>query len=182
MEDLFLSALVGEMDVIAHDSIEGPRELFASIARLAKRDARLVPGPVGIVLEAGQRAIDAGRADFEPIAALDRIAEVEHMAQPPRDLLAIVEVELTRVRALGHDLQSGVGASADHAHAHEIVPELLHLGFDHPRKAFDVGHSCSIAVQTALGPEPWGPSLRQLTMSRREPRYKLKPLSAQAGP
>src|SRR5690348_1068842 len=35
--------------------------------------------------------------------------------------------------------------------------------------------------QTPLGPEPWGPSLRHLTMSRREPRYRLSHAEWQGG-
>ena len=41
------------------------------------------------------------------------------------------------------------------------------------REAGNVGHATLLhEIQTSLGPEPWGPSLRHLTMSRREPRYR----------
>src|ERR1700754_1384185 len=38
----------------------------------------------------------------------------------------------------------------------------------------------SFNAQTSLGPEPWGPSLRHLTMSRRGFRYSREQLGAQA--
>jgi hypothetical protein len=58
--------------------------------RLGERDPRLVPGPVVEILEAGQRPVDAGRADLEPVAARDRVApfglqRVEHFRQAARN-------------------------------------------------------------------------------------------------
>src|SRR4029078_13305321 len=38
-----------------------------------------------------------------------------------------------------------------------------------------------VKLKTSSGPEPKGPSLRHLTMSRREPRYRREQSGAQAG-
>ena len=75
------------------------------------------------------------------VAALDRVGEVEYVREAARYALAVAEVELAGVRALGHDLQRRVGAAADHCHAHEIIAEALHLGLDHLRQSGDVGHA-----------------------------------------
>ena len=107
-----------------------PENCLRPSQRLGERDARLVAGPVGEILEPGQRPVDARRADFEPVAALDRVVGVEPVGQAARNRLAIGKVELAGVGALGHHLQRRVGRAADHRHAHELIAEALHLGLD----------------------------------------------------
>src|SRR5580765_1864766 len=66
-----------ELDVIVFEALERPGILLASLVRLGEGDPGLVPGPVAVILKAGQRPVDSGRTDLEPIAALDRVGEVE---------------------------------------------------------------------------------------------------------
>ena len=49
-------------------------EHLAAVELLGEHDPRLVALPVVIILEAGERPVDARRAHFEPVGMLDRIA------------------------------------------------------------------------------------------------------------
>ena len=94
----------GDADGVAVDALDRARDLLGAVDRLGELEARFVPGPVGIIGAAGQRAVDAGRADFEPVAALDRVAalgfqRVEHFRQPARNRLAIGERRAGACRA-----------------------------------------------------------------------------------
>ncbi len=79
----------------------------------------------GITVEiraAHQRAVDAGRGNFQPVGLLDRIVDVEHRRQRPRDILAILDAHRA-VGALGHDLHRAAGLRGD-AHAHQAEAEV----------------------------------------------------------
>src|SRR5690348_12660330 len=117
MDDMFLAGLVGQVHVIVDEPFDRAGELLPSLVRLAERDPRLEAGPVGKVVRTRERTVDARRADLEPVAAVDRVGEVEELGQAVRDALAIGDVELARVGPLGHDLERRVGCSADHHHA-----------------------------------------------------------------
>ena len=132
-------------DGVALDPGDFARDLLGAVLRLGEADPRLMPGPVGKVLEPGQRAVDAGRADLEPVAAGDRVAArfllgVEHVGQAPRQRLAIGDVELARLAPLGHHLQCRIARPADHRHAHEVEAEGLGLGLDQGRQSGKIGH------------------------------------------
>src|SRR3546814_2166157 len=80
--------------------------------------------PVVIILHARERAIDPRRADLEPITTRNRIAArrlgfVEPIRNAARQIGAIVDRELARVRALGHHLKRGIGRAAIQLDAHE---------------------------------------------------------------
>ena len=62
--------VVGRLDEAA--------EALAAIDHVAKLDLGLVADIGGEVAGAHQRPVDAGRADFEVIFAVDRILDVEH--------------------------------------------------------------------------------------------------------
>ena len=78
------------------------------------------------------------------------------------------KVELAGVGPLGHDLKRRIGRAADHRHAHELEAEALHLGLDL------LGDRNVVLLETKLSDRSRGPSLRHLTMSRREPRYSWR--------
>src|SRR3954451_1721306 len=142
-----LAALVDELHGLVFDPLERARILPpVALKGFSEGDPRLVAGPIGKILEAGQRPVDAGRAHFEPVAAIDRIAQIEHIRQAARDSLAIGEVELARVGALSHHLQRRVRAAADHRQAHELVAEVLNLGLDDPLQAGYVRQSNSLCM------------------------------------
>jgi hypothetical protein len=133
--------------------------LLAAIARRGERHTRLVPGPVGKVLEPSERSVDSWRTDLKAVAPLDRVGEIKAIRKVARDLLAIFDVELPGVGTLGHDLQRRVGCAADHHHAHEIVAEAPHLGLYQPLKTGNVGHARStlspkVSRTGAVGPQP----------------------------
>ena len=143
---------------LAVQAVQLAGKLLAVAARLLERNPRFVTDPVGIILEPSQRPIDAGRADLEPEAALDRVLAVEPVGQAARDGLAIGEIELARVGPLGHHLQGRIGRAADHRHAHELVAEAFHLGLDPAGETRNVGHMNSIELKRlsdrSLGPQP----------------------------
>ena len=65
----------------------------------------------GIALEIGtahQRTVDARRGNLQPVGALDRIGDVEHRRQRPRDRLAILDLHRA-IGPLGHDLDGAAG-------------------------------------------------------------------------
>src|SRR3546814_20055188 len=70
-------------------------ELLAAVLRLQQPDARDMAHPVGIILRPGQRAVDAGRADFKPVFAFYRVRLVQQVRQAAADRLAIGALELT---------------------------------------------------------------------------------------
>ena len=124
-----------------------------------------MPGPVGIspASRVSGRSMP-GELTFEPVAAGDRVAAgfllgVEHLAQPPRQSLAIGDVELPGLAPLGHHLQRRIGRPADHRHAHEVEAEGLGLGLDQGRQSGKIGHDRPLHGQNvsrtgAGGPQP----------------------------
>ena len=105
-------------------------------------DPGLVALPVVIIREPGQRPVDAGRADLEPVGLLDRVGSRRaRLGQPPRQPRAILERQLARVGPLGHHLQRRIGRAADHLDAHEREPLGLRLGLDQPGQFGDIRHA-----------------------------------------
>ena len=80
--------------MLADEPVDAAVDLLAAVQRLREADARLMALPVLIVLAAGERAIDAGRRDFEAISLLDRILAIEDVRDAARQLLAVGKVEL----------------------------------------------------------------------------------------
>ena len=77
------AALVGERHDLAVEAAQRPGILLTSVPRILEAQPGLVPRPVGIIAEAGERAVDPGRTDLEPVAALDRVVGVEPVGQSP---------------------------------------------------------------------------------------------------
>ena len=71
MRSCFFTSIV---IAVALDAGEIAGQLLAAVDLLGQPDPRLVPRPVGEILQPGQRPVDAGRRHFEPVRLLDRIA------------------------------------------------------------------------------------------------------------
>ena len=61
-----------------------PGEILAALVRFGEHQPSLVARPIGIILQAGERPVDARRADLEAVAALDRVAASERLASERR--------------------------------------------------------------------------------------------------
>ncbi len=92
----------------------------------------------GVALEVGtanQRAIDARRGYLEPVGAVDRVGDIEHRRQRPRNRLAILDLHRA-VGPLGHDLDGAAGLAGDldpdQAVAHSLQHRPGHRR--HPRR------------------------------------------------
>ena len=80
----------------------------------------------GIALEIGaahQRPVDAGRGNLQPIGAVDRIGDIEHRRQRPRDRLAILDLHRS-VGPFRHDLDGAAGF-AGNLDPHQPVAHAL---------------------------------------------------------
>jgi hypothetical protein len=164
-------AETGHVDqhLVPFDSLQRAGQLLAAADLLGEAEPRLVAGPVGEILRPGQRPVDARRGDFEPIGLLDRVGGVEHLREPPRQPLAILEGELARVRPLGHHLQRRIALAADHRHPHEREALGFRLGLDQPGQFGDVRHALWSPVknQSLPAPAPTRDRPQRLTMSRK---------------
>ena len=96
-------------------------------------DARLVALPALEVRTADERAVDAGRGDFEVVGPVDRILDVEGRRDIARDGLAILDIHRP-VGPLGHDLHGHAVQRRD-LDAHEAVAEALDHRLDDMRDA-----------------------------------------------
>ena len=94
-------------------------------------------------LSAGQRAVDAGRADLEAIAAFDRVAGVESFRQSARDSFAIGEVELARVGGSAITCSVGSDVPPIIATRTRSKAKAFTSGSINLREAGYIGHSCS---------------------------------------
>ena len=104
---------------IAFDAEQHAAEALAAMRRHIHLDLRNM---VGVALEVGaahQRTVDAGRRQFQPVSAIDRIGLIEHRRQRARGGFAILD-QHRAVRLLRHDLHGAAVAAGD-AHAHQPV-------------------------------------------------------------
>ena len=164
-----------ELDGVAVDAVErrpkiacGRRCGSASVMRASW------PGPVGIVLEPGQRPVDAGRADLEPVAVLDRVVlrraartGAARSARNRRGRAGACRAARPSPAASGRTCRRS--SPRARARSRGSSPRARSARQTAQCRPLDT----SVKAQTSLGPEPWGPSLRHLAMSRREPRYRL---------
>ena len=80
----------------------------------------------GETLEIGlahQRPVDAGRGNFQPVGAVDRLVDVENRRQSPRNGLAVLDRHAA-VRALRHDLDGGA-VSGRNLNPYKAIAELF---------------------------------------------------------
>ena len=89
---------------------------------MAHFDLRLVPEMALEIGTARERAVDAGRGQFQPIAAADRIFDVERGRQRAARRLAILDRE-GAVGPLRHDLNRAAVAARD-MDAHQPIAEI----------------------------------------------------------
>ena len=106
--------------------------------RLDHGHARLMPCPVGKILEPGQRPVDARRTNLKPVRRLDRIAPlslqlVQNIGQAAGDTRAIVNIKLACIGAFSHDLQCLI-IPAEQLYAHEIETQGFHLRLNQLRQ------------------------------------------------
>ena len=80
-----------ERHLVVLDAEQFAAQLAVVADRLLERDVRLVSGPVGEVLRAGQRPVDAGGADFELVRA--------SISSSPASSSASIRSEMRRDRA-----------------------------------------------------------------------------------
>ncbi len=97
----------------------------------------------GVALEIGtahQRAIDARRGYLKPVGAVDRVGDVEHRRQRPRDRLAILDLHRA-VGPLGHDLDGAAGLAGnldpDQPVAHSLQDRSGHRRYPRGRARLD---------------------------------------------
>ena len=105
----------------------------------------------GITLEIGaahQRAVDPGRGNFQPVGALDRIGDVKHRRQRPRDRLAILD-QHGSIRPLRHDLDGAAGFTRNLDADQPIAHALQHRTGDirHPRGDARLDHEARLGKQ-----------------------------------
>ena len=133
------------------DTLEIAAQGALAVPGLVHADLDLVPGPVGEILHAGQRAVDPRRADFEVIGPVDQhftffFERIDPVGNTARQGGALFDHELAGLRILGHDLKglpaiSGFGRH--HLDAHKFEAERLGFGFDHFGQTRQIGHSFS---------------------------------------
>jgi hypothetical protein len=85
-------------------------------------------GPAGVIGDAGQRPVDAGRGHFEIVLAFDGVLRIEEFRQCPRQPGAIFHIHQP-VGALGHDLQR-LSLGAEEPEAHEAIARRFDGGGD----------------------------------------------------
>ena len=133
------------IEILAVDGRDLAAKLLLPVEWRVERQLRLMPLPVGIVGEAGQRTIDPRARHFEAVGAVDRITprlfqRVEHVGDAARQIGAVVDRQLPRIGALGHHLQRALVALAEQRHAHEIEAERSRFGFDQSNQRGVVSH------------------------------------------
>ena len=136
---------------IAFDAAQRAAEPLAALMRHRHLD---LDEMTGIALEIGtahQRAVDAGRGNFQPVGALDRIGDVEHRRQRPRDRLAILD-QHGAVGPLRHDLDGAAGFArnldADQPVAHALQHGTRDRG--HPRRHAGLDHEARLGKQIGV--------------------------------
>ena len=149
-----------------------PEQLAAQLAVVAdglvERDVHFVPGPVGVVLGAGQRPVDAGRADLEVVGAADQLLagfldRVDPVGDAARQRHALLDHQLPGRRILGHDLQRALFAlapTASRARARNrgLAPRARSLRSGARYRPFSLQQPTD--WQTGSGPAPGGASTR----------------------
>ena len=126
---------------IALDACQRAAESLAALMRHRHLDLHEM---AGIALEIGaahQRPVDPGRGNLQPVGAVDRIGDVEHRRQRPRNRLAILDLHRS-VGPFRHDLHGAAEFPGD-LDPHQPVAHALqdrrgdrrhprrHAGFDH---------------------------------------------------
>ena len=104
---------------------------------------------IGVAIEVRlphQRAVDAGRRQFQPIGAVHRIGSIKHRRQRARTNLAVVDGH-GAVRPLGHHLH-GAAVGAGDAHAHQPIAQAFKHRLDDGR---DPGAQSRFDNQARLG-------------------------------
>ena len=106
------------------------------IHRFSQCDAHFVSGPVGIILRAGERTVDAGAAHFEVISPFDQLLArffhcIDRIGNAARERHALIDNQLPGRRIFSHHLQSAFFARACQLDAHEIEAERVCLWLDH---------------------------------------------------
>ena len=120
-----------------------PRNLLGAVDWLGELDPGLMPRPVGIILAAGQRPVDAGRADFEPVGALDRVAA----SLPARRAARTAP----RQRAQSSSVSWRVsGRSAMTCSVGSDVPPIIATRTRSKPRAFDLGLDQSVSAAMSV--------------------------------
>ena len=122
MHDLLLRIAHADRGLVALDADDFAAKAFAAFDHHGHFDLRFVSHMALEVGTARQRAVDAGRGQFQPIAAADRIVDVERGRKRAARRLAILDRE-GAVGALRHDLNRAAVAARD-MHAHEPIAQI----------------------------------------------------------
>ena len=114
----------------------------------------------GIALEIGpphQRPVDAGRRNLQPIGLLDRVGDVEHRRQRPRNRLAIVDLHGS-IGPFGHDLDRAAVLGGDLDPHQPVAHPLQHRACDrrHARSHARLDHETRLGEQVDIhGTSSW---------------------------
>ena len=105
----------------------------------------------GIALEIGaahQRPVDPGRGNLQPVGALDRIGDIQHRRQRPRDRLAILD-QHGAVGPFRHDLDGAAGFAGNLDPHQPVAHALQHRTGDrrHPRRHARLDHEARLGKQ-----------------------------------
>ena len=132
-------------DLLALDAGEHALEALAVLGQPVELELGL-EAVVGLeVLQPGQRPVDAGRGDLEPVFARDRIGGVQHLGDRAGQAGAVLDVHVAVGGPLGHDLQGAAGLGAAHQpQADDLVADGLGDGVEQLQQ---------LAVFRRLGPQ-----------------------------
>ena len=108
----------------------------------------------GIALEIGtahQRPVDPGRGNLQPVGPLDRIGDVEHRRQRPRDRLAILDLHRS-VGPFRHDLDGAAGFAGNLDPHQPVAHSLQHRTRDrrYPRRHAGLDHQARLGKQIGI--------------------------------
>ena len=138
---------------------QAPAKPLAPADRLRQLDPGLEAAEPVVILRPNQRAVDAGRADFERVGAGDRVGDIEQGRDGAADQRAIIDGHRHLVAPLGHDLQCRATPAGDDD-PHQPIAHRRERRLDHLRDAVGVDQEPDLCPRTrcvykkkwALGP------------------------------
>jgi len=100
---------VGDGDGVAFYALQDAAIIALAVIAFGHRNLRLMPRPVGKILRAGQRAVDARRADFEVVGPFDQhiallFKRVDLRRNGAAEFGALFDHQLPGRRVFRHDL------------------------------------------------------------------------------
>src|SRR5262249_9847898 len=122
-----VAVVTADTGTFALGALQFATKPFAPVDRRLHLDLSDMAGIAVEVVSPHERSIDAGRGNFQPIRAFDRIGNVEYRRQRARYRFTVLNVHRP-VGTLGHDLHGATG-KAGYAHPHQTKAETREHGF-----------------------------------------------------